>query len=351
MSDRQSIQPAIVTPFLVGLIFIFVFVANSLYHHKTPWEDFTDFSIFWLAGKTMLEYITSGAHDQTHLLYFEPVMANTFGQQARSLSWNYPPTGFLFFLPLGLMPEPVSRLVYNLVSVAVYAAVAARLVRFIPARHRLSAALVFLSFPAFWLNLWAEQNGILLSSLLFLSIMERQALPALSGAIIGAVACLKPHLALPLGFILVFPRQREAFITGMVGTAVVLIMTSEAFVGAKGWIVWLHHVGQAVSVNSHRSLMVSSAVLFQGLPKPLCEAMWVMTAVGFGACVAAFVKESGANTGHGSGWLSTCAITLLAWSVVVPYLMPYDLVIGVFGLVMVVTSDHGCFGQLNRRCY
>lgn len=351
MSDRQSIQPAIVTPFLVGLIFLFVFVANSLYHHKTPWEDFTDFSVFWLAGKTMLEYITSGAHDQTHLLYFEPVMVNTFGQQAKGLSWNYPPTGFLFFLPLGLMPEPVSRLVYNLVSVAIYAAVAARLVQFIPVRHRLSAALAFLSFPAFWLNLWAEQNGILLSSLLFLAIMERQARPALSGAIIGAVACLKPHLALPLGFVLVFFRQREAFITGMVGTAIVLIMTSEAFVGAKGWVIWLHHVGQAVSVNSHRSLMVSSAVLFQELPKPVCATMWVMTAVGFGACVAAFVKESRANIGQSSGWLPTCAVTLLAWSVVVPYLMPYDLVIGVFGLVMVVALDSSRARQINRRCY
>ncbi len=335
MREKQSIQPAIIAPFLVGLIFLFVFVANSIYHHKTPWPDFTDFSIFWLAGKTMLEHITSGAaHDQTRLLYFEPVMANTFGPQAQGLSWNYPPTGFLFFLPLGLMPEPVSRLVYTLASILVYAAVAVRLLRFIPARHHLSAALVFMSFPAFCLNLWAEQNGIILSSLLFLSIMERHDRPALSGVIIGAVACLKPHLALPLGFILVFFRQREAFIAGMVGTAIVLIMISEAFVGTKGWIIWLHHIGQAVSVNSHRSLMVSSAVLFQGLPGPVCAIMWGMTMVGFAACVAAFTKESRTNTGQ-SGWLSTCAVTLLTWGVVVPYLMPYDLVIGVFGLVMV----------------
>jgi hypothetical protein len=132
----------------------------------------------------------------------------------------------MLYLPLALAPYFISLTAWLTASgLAFY-----RVLRgYLPSLD----AVMFLAFPAVFINAAHGQNGFLCAALLGggLLIMDRR--PRLAGLCFGAMA-FKPHLALAIPFALIFARRWATFGAAAVAAAVFCFASLVAF-GASTW--------------------------------------------------------------------------------------------------------------------
>jgi alpha-1,2-mannosyltransferase len=183
----------------------------------------TDFVGFYtasrlaLAGRPELAYDV-GAHWAAQRALFGPKLGYT--------AFFYPPPALLIYWPLALAPYFVSLALWLTASgLAFY-----RVLRgYLPSLD----AVMFLAFPAVFINAAHGQNGFLSAGLLGggLLVMERR--PVLAGVCFGAMA-FKPHLALAIPFALIFARRWTTLGAAAV-TAAAFCFASLAAFGSSTW--------------------------------------------------------------------------------------------------------------------
>lgn len=183
----------------------------------TDFVGFYTASRFALAGHPELAYDV-GAHWAAQRALFGPKLGYT--------AFFYPPPALMIYLPLALAPYFVSLTVWLTASgLAFY-----RVLRgYLPSLD----AVMFLAFPAVFMNAAHGQNGFLSAALLGggLLIMERR--PRLAGLCFGAMA-FKPHLALAIPFVLIFARRWATLGAAAVAAAVFCFASLVAF-GSSTW--------------------------------------------------------------------------------------------------------------------
>lgn len=183
----------------------------------TDFVGFYTASRFALAGHAELAYDV-GAHWAAQRALFGPKLGYT--------AFFYPPPALMIYLPLALAPYFVSLTVWLTASgLAFYRVLRA----YLPSLD----AVMFLAFPAVFMNAAHGQNGFLCAALLGggLLIMDRR--PRLAGLCFGAMA-FKPHLALAIPFALIFARRWTTLGVAAVAAAVFCFASLVAF-GASTW--------------------------------------------------------------------------------------------------------------------
>ncbi len=199
----------------------------------TDFVGFYTAARFALAGRPELAYDV-GAHWAAQRALFGPKLGYT--------AFFYPPPALLIYLPLALAPYFVSLTVWLTVSgLAFY-----RMLRgYLPSLD----SVMFLAFPAVFLNAAHGQNGFLSAALLGggLLIMDRR--PLLAGVCFGAMA-FKPHLALAIPFALIFARRWMTFGAAAVATAAFCFASLVAF-GSSTWTAFFSDASLARTALEH----------------------------------------------------------------------------------------------------
>ena len=199
----------------------------------TDFVGFYTAARFALAGRPELAYDV-GTHWAAQRALFGPKLGYT--------AFFYPPPALLIYLPLALAPYFVSLTVWLTVSgLAFY-----RMLRgYLPSLD----SVMFLAFPAVFLNAAHGQNGFLSAALLGggLLIMDRR--PLLAGVCFGAMA-FKPHLALAIPFALIFARRWMTFGAAAVATAAFCFASLVAF-GSSTWTAFFSDASLARTALEH----------------------------------------------------------------------------------------------------
>ena len=183
----------------------------------TDFVEFYTASRFALADRPELAYDV-GAH--------WAAQRALFGSKLGYTAFFYPPPALMIYLPLALAPYFLSLTVWLTASgLAFY-----RVLRgYLPSLD----AVMFLAFPAVFINAAHGQNGFLSAALLGggLLIMDRR--PKLAGLLFGAMV-FKPHLALAIPFALIFARRWTTLCATAVAAALFCFASLVAF-GASTW--------------------------------------------------------------------------------------------------------------------
>src|SRR5271168_4350751 len=156
----------------------------------------TDFIGFYAASRLALDgrpelAYDVGSHWATQKALFGPKLGYT--------AFFYPPPALLISLPLGLAPYFWSLAAW--LATTGYAFY--RVLRFyLPSLD----IVVFLAFPAVFVNAAHGQNGFLSAALIGGGLMAIDRRPALAGVLFGAMA-FKPQLVLVIPFALIFAHR------------------------------------------------------------------------------------------------------------------------------------------------
>jgi len=183
----------------------------------------TDFIGFYAASRLALDgrpelAYDVGSHWATQKALFGPKLGYT--------AFFYPPPALLISLPLGLAPYFWSLAAW--LATTGYAFY--RVLRFyLPSLD----IVVFLAFPAVFVNAAHGQNGFLSAALIGGGLMAIDRRPALAGVLFGAMA-FKPQLVLVIPFALIFAHRWTTLIVAA-ATAAAFSAASLAVFGASAW--------------------------------------------------------------------------------------------------------------------
>lgn len=156
------------------------------------------------------------------------------------LPWYYPPTFFLFIIPLSLLPYLLSLIVWIVVTFFAYYLV----VRWI-APHYVATWLLF-AFPGTFQNIIHGQNGFLSTALLGGSVLLIDRRPGVAGIMLGLLL-YKPHMALVAGLAFIVSRRWQA-LASTATTVVCLSLLSILFFGYEPWGDFFYSLSQKAKV-------------------------------------------------------------------------------------------------------
>jgi alpha-1,2-mannosyltransferase len=264
----------------------FFFLRHAVEFYRTV--DFTsngindshniDFFVFYSAAR----YLWDGAaawdlYDSGLLKAFQV----SLGASENGLHpFNYPPTYLFIILPLGALPFPIALVVWQVVTLALFA-----LCLKIAGLRWLELCAVMVA-PVMLLNLAGGQNGYLTSALLIagLALLNRHGIGA--GILFGLLT-FKPHLGLLVPVVCLAERRWKTIITAAcVGIA--MICASIAVFGTASWVAYFDFLvefqeriaKQTSSDFLNYSTTVLMAEQIMGMPMPLARAIQILVSLG-----------------------------------------------------------------------
>ncbi|WP_158904385.1 glycosyltransferase family 87 protein [Burkholderia sp. L27(2015)] len=274
-----------------------------------------DFQTFWAASRLTLQ--------GTPLLAYSPeAIAHTaqqIGPHTMPLGpWRYPPNFLLLVEPLGLLPCPISYLIFGLVTTTIF-------IRMLRRALPMADAMVWiLAFPGLWLNATQGQNGSVTAifALAAFFFMQKKR-PVLAGVCIGMLS-IKPHLAILFPLALACAEMWTTFIAAAV-TTVLFTGLSIAVFGVAVIPAFLHGISGAGSDLENGAIpWQQMASLFAALRDLRIAIAPAYVAQGCGAIVAACVT---AWVWRNSDELEVKATALVAGTFMIsPYIYNYDAV-------------------------
>ena len=175
-----------------------------------------DFLSFWSAGKLALAGQASAAYDWPvmHVLQRQLMGHDVAG----FYGWAYPPLFLCVAILLALMPYAMSFLIWTIATLALYAALMARV-----ARDR-GAALLACAAPAALACAMVGQNGFLSAALIAGVLLQLEARPLLAGLLLGLVT-YKPHFGLLFPIALIFGGYWRTFFAAAATTLAILVLS------------------------------------------------------------------------------------------------------------------------------
>jgi len=228
--DRIKIYSrTILATYIITIAVLLIFRSDLLDPMGKPIG--TDFLAHYAGSRLALQGEAAAAYEYSRL---REVEAEVLGRAPPPLYWLYPPSYFLFILPLALLPYIGAWVGWMLVTGAGYVAVA---------KHTFADRLTLpltLAFPATIQNFVQGQNGFL-SAFFFgggLLIISKR--PLVGGIVLGAMS-YKPHLAVLLPIALIACRLWMAFAGFLLGV-LGLVTVSTIFFGSDTWLVYFQNI-------------------------------------------------------------------------------------------------------------
>lgn len=291
-----------------------------------------DFQSFWSAGMAAKSGMGGHTYD---VLWYETHIKAVIGEQAQVFGWHYPPQFFLLLAPLTVLPLPVAFMLWTLLPLVLLGLLVYRLV------PKPTAPLIALGAPILIINAGYAQNGILSTLMIGFALLPfvegRQ--PSAFGT---SLLAFKPHLGL------VFPVAYASggFWRSFALTGVWLLLQIGVTALVFGPHIWLDFLG---------SLAQTQEILFSEVVAGAFHYVSVYGAVRLlhGDHVLAMAGQilvSGLVLYTlWTVWIQpvnrTLKAALLAASIplTAPYLMHYDMSIGVLALTLLLR--HSAFGS------
>ena len=231
--DRSSLR-RILVPFLFAMIVLHAWMFFSV--RREIVTGYPDFTIFYTAGKCMLQGHGRQLYDLETQLAIQRDFAFAVKHRESALPFNHPPFEALLFAPLARLPYVAAYLVWAVFNILLILGFWILLRPHLPSLHRFLPALPLLAMFAFFPVIMALLQGQDSILLLFLYGLVFCALetgrPFVAGLCLG-LALFKFQLVLPFVLVLLVTRQWRA-IAGFVVTAFGLLLVSAAVVGWGG---------------------------------------------------------------------------------------------------------------------
>ncbi|SOE82112.1 Protein of unknown function [Caballeronia arationis] len=290
--------------------------------------DGYDFQTFWAASRLTLQgtplraYDWSAIKEMLHLISPNAVLSGP---------WFYPPNFLLLITPAALIPSPISYLIFETLTTAIFIVLMRRAM---PVR---GSTLWILAFPGLWLNFSQGQNAALTASLAlgsFLAMRERRAV--LAGILIGLLS-IKPHLAVLFPIALACAGMWTTFVAAAV-TATLFTAVSIGVFGLDIVPTFFHGLSEANDYVARGVLpwdqMASLFASLRALGVPASAAYAVQASQAILAIVAV------AYVWRNSKELELRAITLVSATFLTsPYIYNYDaLWLGISMSMLTVTT-------------
>ncbi len=287
-----------------------------------------DFVNFWSGAHLAWSGRAADVYDWPAYHAFQ---VSVVGPDLGAYNYSYSPILLLLSAPLAALPYLPGLAAWVAVSwLAFWRALCLAL----PKRD---AALLALATPAVFVNAYSGQNGCWTAALLGggLCLLERR--PAIAGALFGLLI-YKPHLGLLIPVALVAGRQWRALGCASV-TAVLLIALSVTLVGPGVWSDYLHHADDlrrlAIEHGTgvwHRTISVF--VLARNLGADVATAYATQALTGAMAAIIvalAWWRDAPASVRY--------TLLVLGTFLATPYLQDYDMVVGAFVAVWLMTMS------------
>lgn len=296
-----------------------------------------DFVNTWLGGQIALTG-DPGA-------YFGPdayngLLAEKFGPSYPRHIWSYPPTFLLFTWPFALMPYMAAYVLYCLIGLLVYLAVATE------GRPRADKILLLIFAPAVIVNLWCGQTGFFVAALLIGGLIALERRPTLAGVLFGLLS-IKPQLGLLIPVMLVLTGRWRTIVAAS-ATIVVLVAAASLAFGPKVWVAYVNDAmptQTAVIAKDFEHFMVHMPTVFMNARvagASMSLAIWlqvVVSATAVAAVVWTFWRRRDPDLSN--------MLLVTATFVATPYAFNYDMVVfGWVALKLMERSDTDAWDYL-----
>jgi alpha-1,2-mannosyltransferase len=295
----------------------------------------TDFSSFYAAGSMVLEGRAAEVYDMAAHYARE---RQIFGEATPYYGWLYPPIFLFAVAPLALLPYAVALAIWQGVSLALYLAVIAAILRPIRSDHTIAPLwlIAAVAFPAAFVNLGHGQNGFLTAGLFGAALVSLQQRPLLAGILFGLLA-YKPQFGLLIPIALLAGGQWRTFLTAGV-TVLALAGAATLAFGPEIWRAF------AASTETSRTLLLEQGnVGFEKLQSVFASIrMW-----GGGISLAYAAQAAASFTALFSvayAW-RVCgernlraAILIIATLLASPHVLDYDLMLFAPAIAFIVVS-------------
>ena len=249
----------------------FLFLIAGTHGWITPLErpTTTDFVSFYAAGELANAGTPWLAYDQAaHLAAEERVV----GEGVRYQYFNYPPTYLLLCALLAPLPYLLAFLLFESATLALYLAVATRIL----GDRSAGAIVALLAFPLVFWNFGLGQNAFLTAALFGAATLAIDRRPVAAGLLFGAL-CYKPQFGILVPLALVAGGHWRAFFAATITTAG-LVLASLALFGMASWTAFLATASQSPAMYE------SGRILFAGMANVFGAARLI--GVGAGASYA-----------------------------------------------------------------
>jgi len=185
-----------------------------------------DYADFYTAGRMVID----GNIDLIYSMKaHHAALEQLFGNISYLLEWIYPPTFLLPIVPLAYLPYAPSLAVWLALSFVPVALA----VYLLSGKNKL-APLIFLTFPATFLNIRWGQNGFLTAALFAFGVYFVETNPLLAGLAFGLLT-FKPQMAIIPFFLLLLLRKWKAFGWSAAFAAALAVLSGVIF-GYQTWV-------------------------------------------------------------------------------------------------------------------
>jgi hypothetical protein len=244
----------LLVPFLTGMFLVHALVFWSL--REKIHQGYSDFSIFYTAGMIFRQGHADRLYDTGLQFHIQTDFASQVYIRQGALPYNHPPFEAVLFAPLAGLSYPAAYTAWDLLNLAILAALPFLLRSYVPLLQRYPTVLWWLAmlafFPVFAALLQGQDSILLLLifSLTYIAFRKNQEFAV--GCWLG-LGLFRFHLVLPLMLILLLHRKRKALL-GFLSVAVGLGLLS---VGLVGWKEVLHYPAYVWSVEKSTALVAS----------------------------------------------------------------------------------------------
>jgi len=299
----------------------------------------SDFLNYWTGGRLALEGRLDVVYD---LARYNAVLRDWFAPELRLMNFSYPPQALLLFMGIGAHPYLLALALWSLAGAIAFVAVALGRA---PKRQDGPLVWALALAPVLWVNIVFGQFGLLLAALFVGALRALPVRPILAGVLIGMLT-IKPQLGLLLPLMLVLLNAWRAFAAAAV-TAIALLALSVAVFDFEPWQIYMADTmpfqWRFVEVMNgfYRFQMVTpyTALWFLGLP--VGAALVVQGVISLAVAVA-----TGAAVRSEACWPLKATVVAFGSTLMVPYVLAYDLAIPLAALVWYLRESEVPAGPL-----
>ncbi len=212
-----------------------------------------DFLAFWAASKILISEGASAVYDDKKLYEVEKSLTGF----DHPIPIIYPPTGFLPFAPLALLPYIPSLFLWLGTTLILYLFTIWRI-----APHP-RAILLTLAFPGTFLNFIWGQNGFLSASIFGWGLILLEKRPIRGGIILGLMA-YKPNLGILIPFCLLASRNWKALL-GTLSSSAAMVLATIILFGLNTWIVFFKNLPNAFHLIQHELPLDYQPTIFHAI--------------------------------------------------------------------------------------
>jgi len=282
-----------------------------------------DFFAFWGGASLAIDGEAAAAYDDVRMTEKQLSLPGTF---YGVFKWLYPPTFFLFLLPIGLLPMTVGLSAWVLSTAALMFSALRRMTREWPI-----FALAFL-FPATYFNFLIGQNGMLTAGLFAWGCLLLRDRPVLAGSLLGLLT-YKPQFFPLVLLALIVSRQKQAA-TAALASATAIALLSLVLFGMESWQAFYEAAtgtgGDIYSsspfVHLDKMQSISATLRLAGAPAVLSQVAQILVGL---LSAGAVVWLWRSRTADEYRWAGLSLSILLA----TPYVYHYDLTLMGFALL------------------